>query len=407
MIIRISITVALLLIGLFLQPFERGILDFIFRILIFGSIIYLCYNLLFKSSKEKKGNTSHNDSDNDSELNKSLPSELMINDLGLWKFSDLLNGDEKIREIIINHFQIISDIVVPENGWLLYKYKDTDIELIRYKNFHDSNLETDHDCLNTGLMQILADRDQILIENNIKNTLNAIPCYDSTNYTPGSFLGIPIKLSDDEKLIVTFDAAIENHFNVDDKSTLDKISDNMVFILHSRLKSVKFLLDLKTNEQLIEFAGSLNSTRNLSSAIDLFLKKIWHEIESDRITFSMLSHKAQKGQIKKLLGTEDDFGENYEFPLEEGLTGWIISKNKPYLIDDMVKGEYFIPRFSKNETSNFGFRSFLGLPVCNHEKVIGAITIENKEPSKYSEEDKNLIKKYTSVFNTTLNRFAG
>ena len=108
--------------------------------------------------------------------------------------------------------------------------------------------------------------------------------------------------------------------------------------------------------------------------------------------------------IKKVIGQQDDFGENVEFPLEEGLTGWVISKNKPYIIEDLEKGEYFIPRYNKNEKSNYGFRSFLGIPIKVEDKIFGAITLEHQITRKYGEKEKLNLQRYVDIFSTTFLR---
>ena len=90
--------------------------------------------------------------------------------------------------------------------------------------------------------------------------------------------------------------------------------------------------------------------------------------------------------------------------MEEGLTGWVISKNKPYLIDDLEKGEYFIPRYSKEEKTNYGLRSFLGIPFSINDTVYGAITLEDQTNEKYSTVDKNYLQKITQIFATIFKR---
>jgi signal transduction protein with GAF and PtsI domain len=96
--------------------------------------------------------------------------------------------------------------------------------------------------------------------------------------------------------------------------------------------------------------------------------------------------------------------ENVTFPLDEGLTGWIISKNKPYLIEDLEKGEYFIPRYNKNEKSNLGLRSFLGVPIEADDQVFGSVSLEHRLANKYNENDKKRIKHFVDIFSTTFLR---
>ena len=87
--------------------------------------------------------------------------------------------------------------------------------------------------------------------------------------------------------------------------------------------------------------------------------------------------------------------------MDQGLTGWVIEKNKPYLIEDLEKGEYFIPRYTKEEKTNHGLRSFLVMPFEANGKVYGSLTLEHKIPQKYTEKDKHHLQQIISIFNTT------
>jgi GAF domain-containing protein len=74
------------------------------------------------------------------------------------------------------------------------------------------------------------------------------------------------------------------------------------------------------------------------------------------------------------------------------------------LIDDLEKGEYFIPRYSKNEKTNFGFRSFLGVPIIAEDHIFGAVTLEHRRPNKFGDTDKRKIQEFVDTFSTTFLR---
>ena len=74
------------------------------------------------------------------------------------------------------------------------------------------------------------------------------------------------------------------------------------------------------------------------------------------------------------------------------------------MIEDMEKGEYFIPRYNKSEKSNNGLRSFLGMPLTAGDRTVGAITLEHQSPSKYQETDKLKLHQYASLFSSTFLR---
>ena len=107
--------------------------------------------------------------------------------------------------------------------------------------------------------------------------------------------------------------------------------------------------------------------------------------QADRLTISILKQDLRVATIKKVIGQSDIYPETTEFNIDEGLTGWVIAKNKPYLIEDLEKGEYFIPRYSKQEKTNYGLRSFLGIPLTAVNRVFGALTLEHNQVNQYNE----------------------
>ena len=111
-------------------------------------------------------------------------------------------------------------------------------------------------------------------------------------------------------------------------------------------------------------------------------------------------------EIIKTVGQLDSIKEGTRFAIDEGLCGKVILNNQVYLIDDIEKDGYFIPRFSKNEKTNFGLRSFLGIPLLVENDVVGMISMEHKIPNTYSKSHKDLLKNYTVYFEAALRRFA-
>ncbi|MCK5033521.1 MAG: GAF domain-containing protein, partial [Calditrichia bacterium] len=75
-----------------------------------------------------------------------------------------------------------------------------------------------------------------------------------------------------------------------------------------------------------------------------------------------------------------------------------------YVIEDLEKGEYFIPRYTKDEKTNYGLRSFLGIPFNHEDTVYGAITLEDHQPNKYTKYDKQFLKEISNIFTTIFRR---
>jgi transcriptional regulator with GAF, ATPase, and Fis domain len=154
----------------------------------------------------------------------------------------------------------------------------------------------------------------------------------------------------------------------------------------------------------LKLAIDLNSSKTIAQALEKFARAMAHQFEASRLTISLAKPNSNIAVIRKVIGQGDEFGENAEFPLDEGLTGWVISKKKPYVIEDLEKGEYFIPRYTKQEKTNYGFRSFLGVPLTLEDRVYGALTLEHNLPYKYNNASLDEIKNWAQIFSSTFGR---
>ena len=217
-------------------------------------------------------------------------------------------------------------------------------------------------------------------------------------------MGLPVLVEAEAPLFFIFDAAAKDNFNVGDQPLFEKIRDNTAIFILNRLKAYSLLSTLKIKEKLMKLAVELNSSKTITQALERFAQAIAHQFEASRLTISLYKSNTNNAVIRKVIGQGDEFGEQVEFPLDEGLTGWVISKKKPYVIEDLEKGEYFIPRYSKNEKTNYGFRSFLGVPLMIDDRVYGALTLEHNLPYKYSTTTLNDIKAWVHIFSSTFGR---
>ena len=76
----------------------------------------------------------------------------------------------------------------------------------------------------------------------------------------------------------------------------------------------------------------------------------------------------------------------------DGISGWVIRKNQALILGDLEKGDLFRPRYSGSDKSNFGLRSFLGVPIGFRNQVFGMICLESKQPDFYTDWDQNVLK---------------
>ncbi len=396
-----SVLIALLaIVGIFLHPFNPGTLDFIFRFLIFSGIIYL----VFENYKEKPVG-------NHPVVEKPEPVVPQQPETDIRQFETdldtLLVQDQRLKEFLIDQFTVIMEMSVSANGWIfLSKNSDELVEIHRALS-QDLNNEIEKiDIPLSGILQIVDSRNNTLLENNLKQAETALHYYSNADYQPESCLIVPVIVTETQKIFFAYDSAVAGHFNGNDLPLFSKIAADIEFVFSTRLRGLDLLQNREQLKSLLDLAQELNKSSNLGQAVDIMTEQISREFEATRLTLSLLRRDSRTAVIKKVLGQKDKFEENFEFSLDGGLNGWVIDKEKPYLIEDLEKGEYFIPRFSKEEKSTEGLHSFLGVPIISDKKVHGAITLEHYETSKFNEDDRKKLESLVKVFSNTFMRYA-
>lgn len=385
----------LLFIGLFLHPFEFGIWDFIYRFLIFMLITYLIYRNLQLIKLDSTQETTVEPT------KTKVPLDTDLDNFDNWNIDDLLNEDDTVKNYLHDQFHILASILIPDNGWIFYFNNENALKVIYQHSFSEETTEHVPDKIQiNGILKILENRNEILIEDDLKTAIHSLTYYQGSNYIASSFIGIPIPIGEREKLLITFDSKTPQQFNHQDNPTIEKIVKGIQSTIHFRIKSVSLISKVNYNQKLLDFALNLNKSNTVSTAIKKLTEFISYEFEADRLTICTVQNDSSKAVIRQVVGQIDIFPQDTEFFIDEGLAGWVIGKKKPYLIEDLEKGEYFIPRYSKEEKSNYGLRSFLGIPFLNEDNVYGAVTLEHKVASKYSEYDKLYLQKVSEIFTT-------
>ncbi len=393
--LQLIAVLVLVFLGLFLHPFSYGFWDFFYKFLIFIVITYL----LYRNFQQQESDSSQEPEE--IQPKKQIPTETEVEEFELWNVAQLIQNDPVINKFLIDQFTVLSSFLIPDQGWIFYYNYEKKLKVLNQKSISDSIINQVPDEVDIkGILQIIETRNDILIEDNLQNANQSFEYYSDTNYSAVSFIGIPIPMSEGEKLFITFDSKAPEQFNHQDSDIIEKIVSGIRSTINFRLKSISLLSKTKYDKKLLDFSLKLNSSNIMTEAISNLTDLVSEEFEAERLTISTFKPNSDKAIIRKVIGQIDIFPEETEFLLEDGLTGWVIGKKKSYYINDLEKGDYFIPRYSKQEKSNFGLRSFLGVPLIFEDTVFGAISLEHSIPDKYSNFEKNYLQKIAELFTT-------
>ena len=247
------------------------------------------------------------------------------------------------------------------------------------------------------------ERNSSFLSNEAEEIKSLLPYYpESVNIL--SLLAAPVYINDEISGVLIVDGLEYNTFSGDDIHFIETYGG----IIAETIVNYNNLLEFENSTRLFSFfyevSRGLNSNLKFEEILDLLLSVMQNIIHYDRLTISAYETGSDQAKIIRIVGQVDDFPEGTVFPLDEGLTGWIIRKRKPILIYDLEKDDHFIPRYTSKEKINYNLRSFLGAPISYHDICFGAVTVENYKPDSYQEHHKKLLVMLANNFGVALER---
>ncbi len=389
----------LAVIGIFVEPdFLGSTGNIIFKVLILAGISYLVYG----QWNDKAEDSAPDERNPQPEQQPAVVPEPVFDTISTH-LGTVLTTNSGLKQFLLNQFSIYWNYTLPQNGFLLYKNGSEGVQLL--EKHTNNSLRFNAKPGFTALISLLGQNEGILIENNLADAKALFPFYDFSEYEPQSLLAFRTLVDQQQTLYWFFDAAGINYFNLQDKPILLKINMNTLFSVNEALNNQGLMDNSKEAMHLSNLAHALNQALNFEQCIDIFTDFIINEFEASKFTIAIRETDNESARIRKSIGIDDSYKTGTSFRLDEGLHGWVILKNKPYLIDNIDKGEYFIPRFSRSEKTNYSLRSFLSVPLQEDDEAFGVVSLENKSENKYTENDKSRLKSFSAILASAFRRF--
>ncbi len=310
-----------------------------------------------------------------------------------------------LNSFLLSQFEILYNFFLPSNGYIFIENKENDIRLF-YKNIKhgitwNESLEV------PNILKLLKNHSsEVLIENNLNNNSNILPYYDSATYSPGSVLSFFTTITNGQRIFWVFDAPATGYFNEEEFKVLTQVGFTTHYVVTNAFKQKHITEELFKEKKKLQLTNKLNGCSTPEELTSVFIEYLAGLFEAHKLTVAMIdANNTQMATIVKTVGQVDSLKAGTRFSLNEGLCGKVLSNKQIYLIDDIEKDGYFIPRFSKNEKTNYGLHSFLAIPLFNNSETIGLIILEHKNPGMYTNEHKFELKEYSELYSSALSRF--
>jgi putative nucleotidyltransferase with HDIG domain len=155
-------------------------------------------------------------------------------------------------------------------------------------------------------------------------------------------------------------------------------------------------LKKKINElsALYDVGKSITSTLDLDEVLNLISRKAAKIMNASSCSLRLLDESKQELVLRCSYGLNKDFYRiKKSLRIGESIAGKAVKNGKSFIINDLQKERsYKFPQLAKEK----GLRSLVTVPLVQKDKIIGALSIYNRKPGKYTDDDARLLSMFAS-----------
>ncbi|MBN2321827.1 MAG: GAF domain-containing protein [Acidobacteria bacterium] len=204
-----------------------------------------------------------------------------------------------------------------------------------------------------------------------------------------SYVGVPLEFMSETLGILAVGSRASGSFSEEDVHFLKQAARVLARVMTDYHRGLRWEKDQQIYRLHLELEKDLRQVRDEESAFFVFAEHIKKLFPFNRMTLSI--RDGLEGEVRQVYGQMEPGPAGMRFPLDEGLTGWVIKRNAPLLVEDLEKGEYIRPRYMKNEKGRHGLHCFLGIPAGNTDGAWGCLSLESAVPGQYAEKGKEIF----------------
>ena len=140
-------------------------------------------------------------------------------------------------------------------------------------------------------------------------------------------------------------------------------------------------------EVLNEIAVSASKAVDVDQILNLIVQKSIKTIDAEQGSILLLTSDKKK-PLKTIIRQDDTSSLKHNYHVSKNITGWVLLKEKPIIIENLAKDKRFKP--TKEEMKDI--RSVLCVPIWFEGRITGLMMLINKKNSKhFSQNDLTLL----------------
>jgi GAF domain-containing protein len=220
-----------------------------------------------------------------------------------------------------------------------------------------------------------------------------------------SFLGAPLCARDDVVGVLAIGSEAPDDFGEADLAMAAQVADLITEVMYAYRQGLEEEIEGKVFKVHLDFIRRLKTSEGEEELVTHFTQCLMRLFRFDRFTLNLRAERGEEGVIQFVQGQMDGLTPGIRFPLDEGLSGWVLKRNTPLIIADIGEGDYLRPRYFKGENNKHGLRSFIGIPLGDAGNAWGCFSLESRRPGQYGDKARDVLINFATQFELAFQRF--
>ncbi len=126
----------------------------------------------------------------------------------------------------------------------------------------------------------------------------------------------------------------------------------------------------------------VNGASSLGEALTILVDRVQRAMETDVCSVYLLNPDTRRYVLMATQGLNQDAVGQVSLSSSEGLVGWVAVREEPINLEDASSH----PRYHYlSGTGEERYKSFLGVPIIHHRRILGVLVIQQSEQRKFDE----------------------
>lgn len=248
-----------------------------------------------------------------------------------------------------------------------------------------------HLPMENNLLTLILKNRKGVVEPDLPDNFRLLPYYRQELETkPRSFLGAPVYFNNHIVGLLCCDSRARESFGEDDLKILQQMAALISLQLAASNKLYEYEAENWISSVLYRFSREVLAVQDeeeLVRFVGRFCKEVF---KANRVAVCQRTPQG-KARIVFLGGDFPQLSEGQEFPLTEGIVGWVFRKNQSLRVEDFASRDHYIARFHASEEPARAYRSLLTVPVTVGKTVQNVILLESFAPGSFQEMHKQVL----------------